>query len=105
MDTKNCFKDVVVDVAKSAARAPSGVEMIPCIVPNSQMYRHQKKKMLTVEQILCAQGIFLCDFPAAAKWAKEKKGLSRDLAGNAFSTTLCMAVILCCLANAVLPDG
>lgn len=95
----------MVDVAKSAARAPSGVEMIPCVVPNSQPYRLRTKKMLTVEQVLSAQGIFLCDFPAAAKWAKEKKGLSRDLAGNAFSTTTCLAVSLCCLASVVVPDG
>jgi len=98
-------KDVVVDVAKTAARAPSGIECTSCVVPNSQLYRLKTKTMLTPEQVHCVQGIYKEDFPALAKYTQERKGLARDLAGNAFSTTVCMAVVISCLAHAPLEDA
>lgn len=94
--------DVVVDVGKSAQRAPFCQNATPCIVPNSLPYRIKKAQFLSGEQVHCVQGIYKQDFPALAKWAQEKKTLTRDLAGNAFSTTVCMAVAISCLAYAPL---
>mmetsp|Transcript_43589 Transcript_43589/g.81366 ORF Transcript_43589/g.81366 Transcript_43589/m.81366 type:complete len:449 (+) Transcript_43589:68-1414(+) len=95
-------KDVMVDIAKSAERAPVCISAASCIVPNSMPYRVKSKTMFTPEQVNCVQGIYKEDFPALAKFAKEKAVLTRDLAGNAFSTTVCMAVGISCLVHAPL---
>ncbi|CAK0790294.1 unnamed protein product [Prorocentrum cordatum] len=55
------------------------------------------------EEVHAVQGIFKEDFPALARWGKEKKILTRDLAGNAFSTTVCMAVAIAVLCHGPLP--
>jgi hypothetical protein len=93
-------KDVVVDVAKSEERAPVCVGAAPCIVPNSQPYRTKTQRVLTPEQVHACQGIYLSDFPALQEYAKNKGPLTRDLAGNAFSTTVCMAVVISAFVNA-----
>jgi len=95
-----CKQDVVVDVGKTEARAPSGVAATSCVVPNSELYRLRSKSTLTPEQVHCVQGIYKEDFPALARYAATQKTLTKDLAGNAFSTTVCMAVTISCLAHA-----
>jgi len=96
-------QDIVVDVAKSESRCPFCEDATPCIVPNSLPFRVTRGHVLNEEMVHCVQGIYKEDFPALAKWAKEKKSLTRDLAGNAFSTTVCMAVAISCLACGPLP--
>jgi hypothetical protein len=87
-------KDIVCDVGKSESRVPHCIGATTCIVPNSQPYRMRTESILTAEQMHCVQGIYKSDFPALAKYAKQKTVLTRDLAGNAFSTTVCMAVVI-----------
>merc|ERR1719189_830998 len=87
-------KDIVVDVAKSEDRAPVCIGATPCIVPNSLPYRIKTQRILTPEQVHACQGIYPEDFPAPRKYAQTKPSLTRDLAGNAFSTTVCMAVVV-----------
>lgn len=94
--------DIVIDVAKSEQRAPKCINATSCIVPNSLPYRLQTQSILTAEQVHCVQGIYIEDFPALTRYAREHKSLTRDLAGNAFSTTVCMAVVICCLLHAPL---
>lgn len=93
-------EDVVVDVAKSEERAPVCIGAAPCIVPNSIPYRTKTKKVLTPEQVHACQGIYPADFPALRKYSKEQAVLTRDLAGNAFSTTVCMAVVISAFIHA-----
>jgi site-specific DNA-cytosine methylase len=93
-------KEIVLDVAKSESRVPHCIGATTCIVPNSQPYRVRTQSILTAEQMHCVQGIYKEDFPALAKYAKEKTVLACDLAGNAFSTTVCMAVMISCLVHA-----
>lgn len=93
-------KDIMIDVAKSEYRAPSCIGAASCIVPNSLPYRVRHGSILTPEQVHCVQGIYVEDFPALRRYASEKHCLTRDLAGNAFSTTVCMAVLISCLAHA-----
>ena len=73
------------------------------MLPNSRTYRVTQNKVLSPEQCLALQGIFKSDFPALATWAKEKKVITRSFAGNAFSTTVCMAVALVALCHGPLP--
>lgn len=97
-------KDLVVDVGKSVDRLHYCLGgAAPCVVPNSRTYRVKQGKVLSPEQCLAVQGIFKSDFPALATVAKEKITLTRDLAGNAFSTTVCMAVALVALCHGPLP--
>ena len=97
-------KDLVVDVGKSLERLHYCLGgAAPCVVPNSRTYRVKQNKVLSPEQCHAVQGIFKSDFPALATWAKNKKTIMRDLAGNAFSTTVCMAVFLVVLCNGPLP--
>ena len=91
--------DLVVDIAKSEDRGSFGVGVVSCLVPNSRPYRHKTSSLLTPAQVHAVQGIFKSDFPAMESWAQERKRLTRDLAGNAFSTTVCMAVIISCLLH------
>mmetsp|Transcript_20109 Transcript_20109/g.45100 ORF Transcript_20109/g.45100 Transcript_20109/m.45100 type:complete len:434 (-) Transcript_20109:266-1567(-) len=76
--------DVIVDIAKSDQRAPVCIGATSCIVPNSKPYHMASKRVLTPEEVL-----------------KEKGGnnLARDLAGNAFTSTVCMAVLVSSLAH------
>ncbi|CAK0859425.1 unnamed protein product, partial [Prorocentrum cordatum] len=97
-------EDLVVDVGKSVDRLHYCVGgAAPCVVPNSRTYRVRQEKVLSPEQCHAVQGIFKSDFPALKRWAKEKKTVTRDLAGNAFSTTVCMAVALVALCHGPLP--
>lgn len=96
-------EEVVVDVGKSLERAVYCVGATPCVVPNSHPYRVKKDKILSPEQVHAVQGIFKEDFPALARWGEKKRILTRDLAGNAFSTTVCMAVAIVALCHGPLP--
>ena len=93
--------DVIIDVAKSDYRAPICVGATSCIVPNSKPYHLKSKRILSPEEVLKVQGIYAQDFPALRKILQEKGGsaLARDLAGNAFTATVCMAVVLSVLAH------
>jgi len=97
-------QDILIDVAKSEERAPKCVNATSCIVPNSLPYRCKTSSILTPIQVCAVQGIFQEDFPALLRYGTEKGNLVRDLAGNAFSTTVCMAVTICCLLHAPLPS-
>lgn len=97
-------QNLVVDVGKSVDRLHYCLGgAAPCVVPNSRTYRVMQKKVLSPEQCHALQGIFKSDFPALATWAKENKKITRDLAGNAFSTTVCVAVVLVALCHGPLP--
>lgn len=94
------YEDIVVDLGQGVERAPYCSDGAPCIVPNGKPYRVNKGYVLSAEQVLCCQGVYREDFPALPRWAKEERTVARDLAGNAFSTTVCMAVMIACLACA-----
>ena len=96
---KDHDKDIVIDVSKSEKWSPVCVDATPCILPNSKPYRVSTGGILTTEQVLGVQGIFAEDFPALREFDLTETTLLRDLAGNAFSTTVCMAVVISCLGN------
>jgi len=95
-------QDVLIDVAKSEERTPKCINATSCIVPNSLPYRCKTRNILSPVQVCAVQGIFQDDFPALLRYGAEKRNLTRDLAGNAFSTTVCMVVSICCLLRAPL---
>ncbi len=93
--------DLIVDVARSVQRASSCVGAIPCLLPNSQMYRVFTGQTLTPLEVMACQGLFTEDFPILAMWAAEPKhaALLRDMAGNSFASSVCLAVVIAVLAG------
>ncbi len=88
--------DIFVDVAKSASRCPYEVGATPCLLPNSSPYRVWDDKLLSPTETLGCQGIWAEDYPYVDTLMAQKGGprLLRNLAGNAFSSTVAMAVLL-----------
>ena len=97
-------RDVFIDIAKSEARVPVCTNATSCIVPNSRPYRLLESRILQPEEVMALQGIWEEDFPALSSFAQKKMTLVRDLAGNAFTTTVCMAVLIAALTHGMLPD-
>ncbi len=89
--------NVVVDLAKSEARAPANGNATPCLVANSRMWWDQEERFLSAEEGMALQGIFPSDFPQLKSFLRTQSALCRDMTGNAFSMSVCTAVL-----NAVL---
>ena len=94
---RNLRSGLVVDVGQSVGRWHfCGNGASPCILPNSKIYGKVGRswQVLGVEQLMALQGIFKEDFKELPAWAKTrgKRGTSRDLIGNAFSSTVLLAV-------------
>ena len=51
-------------------------------------------RFLTAREHAALQGIWPCDFPALDSWLRtsHQANLVKDMAGNAFPTSACMAV-------------
>ena len=86
--------DVFLDVAKSEKRSPFCEDATTCIVPNSLPYSLKEKRFLETEEVMAVQGIFKEDFPAMLNFIENSTCLVRDLAGNAFTTSVCIAVCI-----------
>jgi len=88
--------DLVVDVAKSAERAPWCVGATPCVLPNSRLYWRRQQRVLGAREMLALQGIWPRDFPALESWCQSdtRSRVLMDMAGNAFTSTVCSAVCL-----------
>ncbi|CAK8986137.1 unnamed protein product [Durusdinium trenchii] len=85
---------VIVDVAKSDKRAPTQLNRTPCLVANSTPFWHNQNRFLSAEEVLALQGIFAKDFKAAKKtFLTKHRRLCHDLTGNAFSMSVCSAVL------------
>ncbi len=93
----SCCEDLIVDVAKSAERAPSCVGECPCLVPNSKPFRRWAGKVLGPQEVLGLQGIWKEDFPQLGTFSDV---FLRNLAGNAFTATVALAVLLGALVHA-----
>ena len=95
--------DVVVDLAKSTQRASTCMNASTCVLPNSKLWLVRAGRFLTARECLALQGIWASDFPALDAWARHPKKLNllHDLAGNAFSTPVCMTVCLAVIMTAI----
>ena len=91
--------DVFVDIAKSEDWAPYCDGAFSCVVPNSRPYRVQGQSIASALDKMSVQGLWRRDFPAMSAFS-DKASLLSDLAGNAFTSTVCMAVALCTLVHA-----
>ena len=89
-------QDVIVDVPKSLGRAASCLDACPCLVPNSRPYRDLAGKVLGPLQVLGLQGIWRVDFPQLHKFSER---ILRDMAGNAFTSTVALSVCLAALVH------
>ena len=90
----------VIDVSKSEERASSCLHACLCLVLNSQPYRETVGKMLGPLQVLALQGIWQVGRPHVAQTACDSPRLLRDIAGNAFTSTVALSVCLAVLVHA-----
>ena len=88
--------ELVVDIAKSVSRAPWSVQATPRVLPNSRLHWRRQQRVLDAHEMAALQGIWPRDFPAIESWRKSDKRLLvvRDVAGNAFTSTIFTAVRL-----------
>lgn len=88
--------DLVVDVAKSAERAPWCIGATPCVLPNSRLHWRRQQRVLGAREVAALQGIWARDFPALESWCQSdtRSRVLTDMAGNAFTSTVCAAVCL-----------
>jgi hypothetical protein len=97
---KRC-KDVVVDINQSARRRHWGFGVAPCILPRGILWHARLNRKLTPMEHARLQGFRQEDFDALKHYAEERPVLLKDLVGNSFSTSVCMAATLALLLHAV----
>ena len=88
--------DLVVDIAKSVGRSPWCIGATTCVLPNSRLHRQRQQRVLGAREMAALQGIWARGFPALESWCQSDKQsrVFMDLAGNAFTSTVCTAVCL-----------
>ena len=88
--------DVILDLQNSNCKATVAkcIHASPCVMPYSQLYWLHAGRFLTAREHAALQGIWPCDFPALDSWLRTSRqaDLVMDMAGHAFSSTVCMAV-------------
>ena len=86
--------DVVIDLARSLDHPSYCVGASSCVLPNSRFYWAREGRFLIDREVLSLQGVWACDFPALDSWVQSsrKANFLRDMTGNAFTSTVCMAV-------------
>ena len=52
------------------------------------------QRFLSALELLRMQALYSADFPALERFCEQQPSLMRDMAGNAFTTTTCMAVLV-----------
>ena len=90
------LQDLVVDISKSCGRAPWCLGAAPCVLPGSRLYWRRKQWVLGAREMAALQGIWCRDFPALQSWCEDphRSRILMDMAGNAFTSTICIAVVL-----------
>ena len=94
------LEDLVVDISKSAGRLPWCLDATPCVLPGSRLFWRRRRWVLGAREVAALQGIWPRDFPALTAWC-EHRHRSRvliDMAGNAFTSTICTAVCIAVMA-------
>ena len=88
------MEDLVIDISKSSGRAPWCAGATPCVLPNSRLYWRHVRCVLGPREVAALQGIWPADFRALSAWCEDKhrSRVVADMAGNAFTSTVAMAV-------------
>ena len=95
------MNNVFFDTSSSLDRPVHCAGAVPCITPSHGIYSTNLERYLTTKDILNAQGFFESLFsPEGYQFLLDNPVLAQDMAGNAFSTTVCQAVFLSTLAAA-----
>ena len=81
--------DVILDLQHN-----NWPHLCSCVLPHSQLSWVHAGRFLTAREHAALQGIWSSDFPALDSWLRTSRqaNLVKDMAGNAFSSTVCMAV-------------
>lgn len=92
---RSASDNLFVDCSSSEKYLSFGENVTPPIVPTHPYYSTYLKRYLTGEDCLQAQGMWeTCWTPEAYEMLFEKKTFAQEIAGNAFSTTVCLATTM-----------
>eukprot|EP00438_Fugacium_kawagutii_P025513 Skav224451 [mRNA] locus=scaffold3438:3800:13300:+ [translate_table: standard] len=96
--SKPYSQNLFVDCASSKKWNVVGDEGLPCVTPSHKIWSTQLCRYLTKEDLLNCQGLFKSCFNVHAYNAILAMD-AQDLAGNAFASTVCQAVVMVSLAG------
>lgn len=84
--------EVLIDISQSLGWAPVAMDVVPCLCPNGRVWSTRRKRILCGREKMSLQGLFCgSDFPA---WSTSSDRALSDLAGNAFSSAVCLAFVI-----------
>ena len=91
---KKALEGLVIDISKSAGRASWCAGATPCVLPKSRLYWRHVQCVLGPREVAALQGIWPADVRGLSVWCEDKhrSRVVADMAGNAFTSTVCMAV-------------
>ena len=92
-------RDLVVDLAKSEGRAPTGIGLVPCLTTNSEAYRLRDERVLTGRGKLALMGMTSADFPPLRDAENMPESLLSRLAGNAIALPVLAHILLALLGD------
>ncbi|CAE7302174.1 unnamed protein product, partial [Symbiodinium microadriaticum] len=96
------LRGLVLRPAVSSQREQEhAVGMATCLRPSTRVYSLRLRRFLSAMEHLMLQGIFPTDFahPEVVEMLAQKATMAKDMAGNAFSTTVLQANLLALLVN------
>ena len=66
------------------------------MLPNSRLHWRRQQRVLSAYEVAALRGIWPRDFPALEPWCQSdtRSRVLVDMAGNAFTSTVCAAVCL-----------
>lgn len=100
-DRNVSLSKVAMDVSTGRTRAPEWAHnMLTCVRPTHKIWLCGQHRFATPQEALRSHGVFFEEFPAPQVLGSLDPTLALDLAGNAFSTTVLMAKILCTMVHA-----
>lgn len=95
------FSKATLDTSAGRKRDPEwAYDMLPCVRPSHRVWLCGESRYAEPLETLRAHGVFPETFPNPQALADLEPKLALDLAGNAFSTSVLMAKVLCTLVNA-----
>ncbi len=94
-------KDWFVDISKSSKLCTACAEAVPCLLPNSKVFRVRTNEILKAEAHMILQGLTSRDWPAIGPLAQSPRGrvLLKDMSGNGMSLPAVLAYLLVALAT------
>ena len=91
-----CGPERFVGVSSAIGRAVLSEDVLPCVTPSGRIFSVKRNRLVLGEEFMRCQGIFFDD-EVHDEMGKFGSSVLADLAGNAFQTHTCAAVVVAAL--------